>query len=255
MTETDEDSDKRDRSPKFPYINLTLAIERCRQTYIASKGNAVRLIDAAGDWGVSYTSSSTLRIAAALLAYGLIADEGSGDSRKIRLTPDAIRILNDSRPGVKESLLAEAALRSPIIEEYYIKWGRDRPTDGHAVSSLKFDSRFTERAARTFLGVYDDIITYIPAHQQIETTSQSSQTTETEETSQNPAEDRTPGRAEQAVSRAVAPVMYNESEWLRVRVSKDVTARIMVDGALNPRMIERLITVLNAQKEVMDDDF
>ena len=255
MAEIDDEHDKRDRSPKFPYINLTVALDRVQQIYSSTKGNAARLVDVASDWGVSPTSSSTLRIAAALLAYGLIADEGSGDARRIRLTPEAIRILNDTRPGVKEQLLAEAALRSPILAEYYEKWGRNRPSDGHAISSLKFDSGFTDRAARTFLGVYDDLLNYAP-----------NQNARTEVAVDNPlSEISSPSQTTMLVtategsdvSKKTAKQAHHDSEreWLRVRISKDVTARIHVDGDVTQRMIERLIAVLQTQKELMDEDF
>lgn len=255
MADLDDDSDKRDRSPKFPYINLTVALERTQQVYAASRGNAVRLIDIASDWGVSPTSSSTLRIAAAMLSYGLIDDEGSGDSRRIKLTPDALRILSDARPGVREDLLATAAVKPPIIEEYFAKWGRSRPSDAHAISSLKFDRGFTERAARTFLGVYDDIVSYIPDGASLTT----DKLQETPKISEHNVH-LTAGPSALAVELQAKPSAQNDSttsehEWLRVRVSKDVTARILVNGQLNPRMIERLITVLAAQKDVMDEDF
>jgi hypothetical protein len=254
MTDADEDHDKRDRSPRFPYINLTVALERIQQIHAGAKGSAARLIDVAGDWGVSPTSSSTLRIAAALLAYGLIADEGSGESRKIRLTPEALRIISDTRPGVREHLLAEAALKSPVVAEYFQKWGRNRPSDGHAISSLKFDSGFTERAARTFLMVYDDLLTYVP-----ETTKP--QASEVAETPKQPTQLPQINTAEQVIAKdlpaqTTAPVQFTDSgkEWLRARVSKDVTARIIFDGEVTARMIERLIAVLQTQLEVLGDD-
>lgn len=255
MADADEDYDKRDRSPKFPYINLTVALERAQQIYVSAKSNAVRLVDVARDWGVSPTSSTTLRMAAALLGYGLISDEGSGDSRRIRLTADALRILSDTRPGVREQLLSEAALRSPIIAEYYEKWGRNRPNDAHAMSTLKFDSGFTERAARTFLGVYDDALTYVPDQPKSVGVSTPTFTQAASESTQVAAPILATESAPSAPSGAKSTGNDSEREWLRIRISKDVTARILVDGDVTPRMIERLVAVLETQKEVMGDDF
>jgi hypothetical protein len=255
MAEADEDYDKRDRSPKFPYINLTVALERAQQIHASAKTNAVRLIDVARDWGVSPTSSTTLRMAAALLGYGLISDEGSGDSRRIRLTPEALRILNDTRPGVREQLLAEAAIRSPIVAEYYEKWGKHRPTDAHALSTLKFDSGFTERAARTFLGVYDDALGYIPDEAKQVPESHQVSTERKPEQTQVTAPVMMTDRPQSAVEGATEKKGDSEREWLRIRISREVTARILVDGDVTQRMIERLIAVLETQKEVMGDDF
>src|SRR3546814_1569196 len=70
-----------------------------------------RSSDLAKDWGISAKSSSTDRTVAAIQSFGLIEDSGSGENRKIKLSELGARILADARPGVRESLLAEAALK------------------------------------------------------------------------------------------------------------------------------------------------
>lgn len=163
---TDDDSmpspsPRRDRSPSFPYIELDWAIDLARKLLNAAKQSEVRLADIAKSWDTTPTSGSLMRYTAALQAYGLVESSGAGTGRKVKITDDAKRILNDSRPGVKERLCAEAALKPRLILEMYENWGHDRPADEIAKSSLQFDYNFTPDAARRFLVVYDAALKYV----------------------------------------------------------------------------------------------
>lgn len=153
MTETS----KRDRSPSFPYIGPSKALQRIEVLFAKVKRHDARVSDIAKDWGLAPKSSSTDRTVAALLAYGLVEEAGgTGDLRKIRISEAGWRILEDARPGVSQGLLAQAARRPKIIEHYAALWRQGRPDDDHALSQLKFESGFTDDGARNFLRVYDD---------------------------------------------------------------------------------------------------
>jgi hypothetical protein len=157
----DQPTVKRDRSPSFPYIGLAKALERIQIVHEKARRTEVRVADVAKDWGLAPKSSSTDRNVAALLAYGLIEDSGSGDNRKIKLSDVGSRIIDDKRPGVREKLLAEAALRPKIIAEYHSSlWKDGRPDDNHSISALKFDAGFTDEGARMFLRVFDETIRF-----------------------------------------------------------------------------------------------
>jgi len=120
----------------------------------------VRVADIAGDWKLKATSGSTDRSVAALLAYGLIEDSGSGEARKIKISESGWRILEDGRPGVQEKMLSEAALKPSIIQEYAQLWSEGRPDDTHALSQLKFEGGFTPDGASQFLRVFDETIRF-----------------------------------------------------------------------------------------------
>lgn len=151
---------KRDRSPQFPYIGLAKAIERIEKIFEKAKRYDVRIADIAADWKLSPKSSSTDRNVAALIAYGLVEESGSGDGKKIKVSETGWRILADTRPGAKEKLLAEAALKPPIISEYARRWADGRPDEAHALSQLKFEGGFTEDGAAQFLRVFDETIRF-----------------------------------------------------------------------------------------------
>src|SRR5690606_7706410 len=114
----DTTSNKRDRSPAFPYVGLAKALQRVEQLYEKARHHEVRVADVAKDWGLTAKSSATIRTVAALLAFGLIEDNGSGEARKIKISDTGRRILDDKRPGVREELIAKAALRPKVFAEY-----------------------------------------------------------------------------------------------------------------------------------------
>lgn len=151
---------KRDRSPSFPYLGLSKALERTQTLFEKAKRHEARVYDIARDWGLAPKSSSTDRNVAALLAYGLIEDSGSGEARKIKVSETGWRILDDKRPGVREKLAAEVALKPRIISDYAQIWEDGRPDDTHALSQLKFEGHFTDEGARMFLRVFDDTIRF-----------------------------------------------------------------------------------------------
>lgn len=154
------DTVKRDRSPSFPYVGLEKAVERTRMLHAKARRNEVRLSDAAADWGLGVKSSATLQTVAALLAFGLVEDSGSGENRKVKVSDLGWRILEDERSGVKEQLLASAALKPKLIAEYAEVWRDGRPDDRHCISSLKFDKGFSDEAAARFLRVFDETIRF-----------------------------------------------------------------------------------------------
>src|SRR5579884_1332352 len=154
-------SKPKDRSPSFPFIGLTKAFERTSELYDYAKRFEVRIADASKPaWGVGAKSSGTLQTVAALLAYGLIEDSGTGDNRKIKVSDLAYRALVDQRPGAKEAALSEAATKPKLIAEYLEKWSEGRPPEASALSELTLDRGFTPDGAKAFLRVFEDTARY-----------------------------------------------------------------------------------------------
>jgi hypothetical protein len=151
---------KKDRSPSFPFITLTKAVERTRELFTAGRRHEMRLPEAAKAMGYGAKSSGAAQTLAALIAYGLVEDSGAKETRKFRVSDLGFKILEDMRPGARESALAEAAMAPKMIAEYAAVWGDGRPVDAIAVSTLRFDDGFTEDGAKGFLRVFDDAMTY-----------------------------------------------------------------------------------------------
>lgn len=252
MTEV-KPAPKRDRSPQFPYIGLGKAVERIQKIFEKARRHEVRVADIAADWGLSAKSSSTDRNVAALLAYGLVEENGSGEARKIKVSEAAWRILDDGRPGVKEKLLAEAAMRPAIMADYARKWEGGRPDDTHALSQLKFEGGFTEDGASQFLRVFDETIRFTsesPSDKDTATgeTAERQEQAKVQEKFEPPSENPTPPGAQRKVA-----TMQGERELTTGLLSKDANFRLIVSGKVGVREIEMLIKKLELDKEILAD--
>lgn len=159
MTDASHEAPKKERSPSFPFISLRKAVERARAMHDRYKREPARVMIIGNVWGLGAKSSGMQQTVAALKQYGLLDDSGSKEERKVTLTPLALRILIDTRPGQREDGLREAALKPRLFSEYQ-RWAAHRPPDDHIISELRFDRGFTEEAAKTFIRVFFDTMDF-----------------------------------------------------------------------------------------------
>ena len=155
---------QRTRSPAYPYVNLETAITKAREFHKEERGNAANISVAGKHWGYKENSSGAFQTAAALISFGLMTDEGTGDKRKLKLTPAAIRILLDADPNSTERdrLIKEAALAPKIHQELWKRWGKDLPSVHSLKNTLLFEWKppFNENAVDGFIKEYRDTITF-----------------------------------------------------------------------------------------------
>lgn len=156
----EDDDNKVARSPQFPFISLEKAVARAKEFEAAFGQNSGRPASVAKTWGYSEKASGGIQTMAALYAYGLLNDEGSGASRKLRLSQLALTILKDKRPSNAEKALQQAALKPRVLNELWSEWGTSRPPDHECLSILHLDKKFREDAAERLLKIYDSTIRY-----------------------------------------------------------------------------------------------
>lgn len=255
MTDQPSATARRDRSPPFPYLSLPKALERTQALFESVRHHEARVADVATNWGLTPKSSSLDRNVAALLLYGLIVDNGSGEARKIRVSETGLRILEDKRPGVREKLLAEAALKPKIIADYAQLWKGGRPDEAHSLSQLKFEGGFTDEGAKMFLRVFDETIRFTSpsgADSIDDTARDEGESRADKEGPMDQAETAT--RAPTAPQGAAFLSGAGEREWLRGPLSKETSYRLVIAGDMGPREIGKLIKLLQAQQAVLSDD-
>lgn len=140
------------RSPKYPFISLDKALERVRLLYQAEGRNKAPVAVAVKAWGYSPASSGGQQTIGALIGYGLLLDEGSGDARSLKLTELALRILLDNRPGSEErdGYVREAALKPRLFLDFYTRWKESGlPSHANMIHTLIWDYKFPDEAAAT----------------------------------------------------------------------------------------------------------
>jgi hypothetical protein len=256
MAEQDNHKPKRDRSPAFPFIALRRAVERAQSLYENHRREPARLAAVAPSWGYSPKSSGLLQTVAALKQFGLIEDMGSGDDRKIVLTKLGQTIVADQRPGARENALKEAARSSAVIAEYLPKWLPDRPSDAHCISELHLDRGFTEDAAKAFLRVFDETVSYANLDQEAANSPEAISETlgggDDEEDDMPPSYSRARPRAMEA---DVPPMQVTPRGprplHERLKVALDGKTLAVTATLETEAEVEQMIAILNANKVLL----
>jgi hypothetical protein len=154
----------RTRSPAYPFINLETAIKRAQEFYDHEIRNAASLKVAVKHWGYQEKSSGGLQTTAALISFGLMEDEGSGEKRKLKLTSRAIRMLLDKRPDSPDraQVIKELALSPKLHRDLWDKWGNSLPSEDQVRYTLtaEWEPPFNEKTVDAFIKEYRDTIAF-----------------------------------------------------------------------------------------------
>ncbi len=157
------------RSPPYPYIGLGKALSKAEQLYNAVRHHAAALPTAAKAWETGVKSSATLQSAGALIQFGLLEDEGSGESRKVKLTPLALKIIMDKRPDSKDRAAAmkQAALSPKIFAELFEQYAAANDIDDalliHTMTMERVQqgkAPYSDDSAGDVVRVYRDSLAY-----------------------------------------------------------------------------------------------
>ncbi|HEX8095412.1 hypothetical protein [Jatrophihabitans sp.] len=149
------------RSPSYPGITLGNAIKRAQKLYEKEKLHPTPIGVVAKHWGFKSNNTGPASVTyAALIKYGLLSDEGTGDNRQAKLTDLAVKILLSPDEAERAAALKEAALKPPIHAEMWELYGADLPTDDTLRYKMAINGRFTETGFDEFIRVYRDVIAF-----------------------------------------------------------------------------------------------
>lgn len=128
---------ERNRSPAYPAFDLRAAIEKLGLFHQRNGFTPAYAHLAIKDMDHKPTSSSGLRALAALLAYGLLQDTGSGKERKVTVSPrgKVILIAPPDREEHRRKAIQEAALAPKLYKFLWSKYGPNLPNS----SNLEYD--------------------------------------------------------------------------------------------------------------------
>jgi len=166
MTETQAPStvatDKKLRSPAYPFISLESAIERASKFWQRENKHAARVAVAATHWGYKEKSSGGLQTVSALKQHGLMVEEGAGAERKVKVTDLARQILLDEVRDSPKRLAAikKAALAPKLYAELWQRYGAQQPSDQSFRTALLLDMSFNESVVDDVIKNYKDTIAF-----------------------------------------------------------------------------------------------
>ncbi|MER9351205.1 hypothetical protein [Mesorhizobium sp. M7A.F.Ca.US.010.02.1.1] len=151
------------RSPSYPAISVQKAVEKTKALYEREGEYAAPIESAATAWGYSSKSSGGRQILATLGYYGLIEVQGEGDTRKVKVSEIARRILLDQREDdtEKKVLVRRVALNPTAHKAIFEKYPTGLASDGSLIHFLVFDLHFNRDAANELLAEFKETAQYI----------------------------------------------------------------------------------------------
>ncbi len=154
MSDIQATSSTRKRSPSYPAVDLEEAIKRAKQLWQKQHDYPTPLTTAFGVWGYESTAGNANLVVAALRKFGLVEYEGSGQARKVKVTPLAIQILSHPDPAKRAEAVRESALMPTIHQDLWNRFGAKLPTDDHLRWELEQERGFSRSGAADFIPEY-----------------------------------------------------------------------------------------------------
>ena len=152
---------KRFRSPPYPAFALEKAIERTSHLFSEAHHHEVGVSVLAEAWGMA-AGGKVWRHAAGLIQYGLLVDDGRGNSRKFRITDTGRRLAQDSDPRSEKrrAALKEAALSPMIYAELWNKFGTGKDVSDAVLKTYLTIDRAERGEAPYSKGAAEEVVTF-----------------------------------------------------------------------------------------------
>jgi hypothetical protein len=160
MTEVNDNTAQRDRSPAYPIVPLEVALARLVEFEAHFKRTAARREKVGEAWGIKAKAYAD-RTLAALGYFGLLEyKKGAEIGRDIVISEEGWKYLRAQQEQTKQAVVKAAALRPKQIAKFWANWGADRPAEAACIDELTTKNGFSVGGAREFLKVYDATISF-----------------------------------------------------------------------------------------------
>jgi hypothetical protein len=236
----------RTRSPNYPYVGLPTALERVRKIYDQDHRNRMSREVVASHLGYGSLNGVSMSVISALSKYGLLESIDSD----LQVSDDAVTILVDV-PDSPDRIMAlrRAALKPELFSELHKYFGAQSPSDTNLVAHLQkkgFTANAAAQAAKSFRETMQLVSQQTGGYSGGEDFSREANGTPNP---QQPIPERTP-----PPQPAAAQLNPGEQELFRSKLSPQSTVRVLITGPAGPKEIDKLVRLLQLQKEVMQED-
>lgn len=150
------------RSPSYPFISLRKALARAREFYGAQRHHPAPLSVAVAVWDFGAKSSGGLQTISALKQFGLMTENEVNNTRQVKLTDAALRIIQDERPesAERDAEIKRLALLPKIYSEMWRNWGVPPPAEATVKFFLVNERKYNETAFADLFSAYKDTIAF-----------------------------------------------------------------------------------------------
>jgi hypothetical protein len=258
MAEQNQDVSSLSAGTRFPFISLEKALGRASELFTADqKGREMTITGAFAVWDYSEKSSGGFQTVAALKMYGLLKDSLGTSGRRVGLTDAALRYFRDEREEEKAKLLKEFALKPKLIGALWGQWHAAPPADTIARSHLKAERGINDQGARSLLAIYKENMTFAKLKGDDKVPSVEGE--EEPETAEVLASVQARGHIDLPPPPPRPPpppggkgkLLEGERELTAGLLSKEASFRLIVNGPVGVKEIERLIKKLELDKEIL----
>ena len=256
------------RSPAYPDVSLPKALEVVAKLHEAIRSNAVDRDAAVRDMGYSGMTGASGKMLANLLHFGLVEKASKGT---VRVTPLAVDILHPPHGADTTAALHRAGF-SPAVFQRFRRDFPDGVPSANALRSYMIRAAFNDVAIEPATASYLETCAFLQKENAYEShgaqlpppvdsdeiedldgaEDMEAATDEPRKSAPLPVKDGV--RAGLGVAAPSVAPPSTESEWLRISLSTSTNIRLMVKGDMGPKEIGKLITLLQAQKAVLEDD-
>lgn len=157
-----KESKPRTRSPNAPIISLKAALGLMGKIYDHAQLHPLPVETVVNKlWGLSLKSARSKQLIASLRAFGLIATEGTGDKRKIRVSAEGAKIHDGHTEHDKLTQLA--AVRPALHKELWAKYSADGLPPDETIRGYLLherDTEFSKGAVDHFIRQFQETISF-----------------------------------------------------------------------------------------------
>jgi hypothetical protein len=235
------------RSPNYPAIGLTAAVERARAIHKAERHNRMDRDTVVRLMGFGGYNGASAGVLSAVIKYGLLELVADGE---YKITDLAARILVPHDENEKAAAIVEAATKPPLFVELNERWPDDPPSDPSLTSYL-LRRGFADSAIEGVMRSYRETLGLVresaPQYDSVPEDGEGSVEMDVQ------AEDRGGERRIQppALAPALAPVSHGPGLNL---IRTETGYIVQLSGAvLTKGHVDEVVTLLTALKASMPD--
>jgi hypothetical protein len=238
---------KHGRSPAYPGISLSEAIEKARALYNAEGKYAAPMPSAFKAWGFSEKSSGGRETRAALRYFGLISIEGDSETGKVKLTDDAYRVIMDTREDQteKNTIVRRLALTPAIHQKLAAQYPEGIKSDSTAVHFLMFDEGYSPTAAAQLIEEFKATATFSRLFEPDTILDKQ----ETGSANDRPAPVKQGEPAVQTAAKGQVKLMQSERVAFTEESNANVYVKLVISGEVDDLLLDALDAYVKRQRK------
>jgi hypothetical protein len=244
------------RSPNYPNINLQKAISMISEFNEKYQRNAVPAPLAMEAMGYAITSGKAQSMLASLSYYDLIqVERGALETKKVNLTSLGVTILKNPNINARNQAIKKAALSPAIFKKLHAKFPDNVPQERLLSWELETAYQFNPKSIPDFITIFKQTMDFAKIY---ETGIIEEETGTSEEHNLDIEEDK---NMEETQSPAVKLKLASEYSYTppvdakaerqvaMYPVGRDVSIRLIATGPITMKSIDKLIQMLEINKE------